>query len=57
MRSFWTREFLMRRIDRCYLVAGWAKAAEKRNAYLELARHYRRILASMTAIGVQPQPA
>lgn len=47
MRSFWTREFLMRRIDRCYLVASWTKAAEKRAAHLERARHYRRLLASM----------
>lgn len=47
MRSFWTRDFLMRRIDRCYLIASWAKAAERRKVYLELARYYRRLLASM----------
>ena len=48
MHGFWTREFLMRRIDRCYLIAAWTKAAEKRKMFLELARHYRRLLASMT---------
>jgi hypothetical protein len=47
MRSFWTREFLTRRIDRCYLIASWAKAAEKRARHLELARYYRKLLASM----------
>lgn len=52
MRSFWTRDFLMRRIDRCYLIASWAKAAERRNVYLDLARYYRRLLSSMT-----PEPA
>jgi hypothetical protein len=48
MHGFWTREFLMRRIDRCYLIAAWTKAAEKRKMHLELARYYRRLLASMT---------
>jgi predicted YcjX-like family ATPase len=47
MRSFWTRDFLTRRIDRCYLIAARAKAAHKRKRHLELARHYRRLLASM----------
>jgi hypothetical protein len=48
MRKLWTRDFLMRRIDRCYLIAAWAKAAERRKAYLELARYYRRLLAAMS---------
>jgi hypothetical protein len=47
MRNFWTRDFLMRRIDRCYLIAAWAKAGERRKAYLERARYYRELLASM----------
>jgi hypothetical protein len=47
MQRFWTRDFLMRRIDRCYLVACWARAADRRVAYLRLARHYRAILAGM----------
>lgn len=46
MQRFWTRTFLMRRIDRCYLIATWAKAEERRKAYLELARHYRQLLAN-----------
>jgi len=49
MRTAWTRDFLMRRIDRCYLIAAWAKAAEKRETYLELARYYRDLLSSMSA--------
>lgn len=47
MRSLWTRDFLMRRIDRCYLIAAWAKAAERRDAYLERARYYRSLLVSL----------
>ena len=47
MRSFWTRDFLTRRIDRCYLVAAGAKVPEKRKIHLELARYYRRILSSI----------
>lgn len=46
MRSFWTRDVLRRRIDRCYLIAAWAKD-ERRKAYLKLARHYRVLLASL----------
>jgi hypothetical protein len=49
MRNYWTRDFLMRRIDRCYLIAAWAKAAERREAYLELARHYRGLLAGIAS--------
>lgn len=50
MRSYWTREFLARRVDRCYFLAAWAKAAEKRKAYLQLARYYRGLLARMHAL-------
>jgi len=54
MQRFWTRAFLMRRIDRCYLIAAWARAEERREAYLKLARHYRRLLSSLVDPG---QPA
>lgn len=56
MRKHWTRDFLMRRIDRCYLIAAWAKAAHRRKVHLELARYYRKLLASMPA-GPLPRPA
>lgn len=48
MRNFWTRAFLTRRIDRCYLIAAWTKGTEKRKVYLELARYYRRLLSNMS---------
>ena len=48
MPRLWTRDFLMRRIDRCYLIATWARIPERRRAYLKLARHYRRILANLS---------
>jgi hypothetical protein len=54
MRSFWTRDFLTRRIDRCYLIAAWTKVAEKRDAHLELARYYRKILSSMSGRIMHP---
>ena len=57
MRSFWTRSFLTRRIDRCYLIAAAARIPEKRRVHLELARHYRQILASLADHPSQPQPA
>ena len=44
MASFWSRAFLTRRIDRCYLIAAGARVPEKRRIHLELARHYRGIL-------------
>ena len=47
MHGFWTREFLMRRMDRCYLIACWARAADRRAAYLRLAHQYRAVLAGM----------
>jgi hypothetical protein len=56
MRSFWTRDFLTRRIDRCYLVAAWTKVAEKRKVHLERARYYRRILWSMKGGTASPMP-
>lgn len=49
MTRFWSRDFLTRRIDRCYLIAAGTRNSEKRKIHLELARHYRRILASVTA--------
>ena len=45
MRPTWTRDFLMRRIDRCYLIAAWTKDAAKRGTYLRLARNYRALLS------------
>ena len=48
MARFWNRDFLNRRIDRCYLIAAGAKNPEKRKIHLELARHYRKILSSLT---------
>jgi hypothetical protein len=47
MRIFWTREFLARRIDRCYLIAAGARRPEKRILHLELARYYRNVLAAL----------
>jgi len=48
MTFFWNRDFLTRRIDRCYLIAAGARKPEKRQVHLELARYYRRMLASLT---------
>ncbi|MBW8755525.1 MAG: hypothetical protein JF595_15540 [Sphingomonadales bacterium] len=56
MRSHWTRDFLMRRIDRCYLIAAWAKAADRRDLHLELARHYRKLLARLPLHTARPLP-
>lgn len=56
MRANRTSDFLMRRIDRCYLVASWTKVAEKRKAHLELARYYRGLLASLSSRNQLPQP-
>jgi len=47
MRIFWTREFLTRRIDRCYLIAAGAKRPDKRTLHLELARYYRNVLSAL----------
>jgi hypothetical protein len=49
MRALWTRDFLMRRIDRCYLIAAWARAADRREVYLDLARYYRGLLAGIAS--------
>ena len=48
MASVWSRDFLTRRIDRCYLIAAGAKVPEKRKAHLELARYYRRVLGGLS---------
>ncbi|VWX54835.1 hypothetical protein [Novosphingobium sp. 9U] len=47
MRLQMTREFLLRRIDRCYLIAAGHRRPEKRTLHLELARHYRKILNAL----------
>lgn len=57
MRTTWTKDFLGRRIDRCYLIAAWTRIAEKREAYLKLARYYRGVLASMSARNLVPEGA
>ena len=54
MRSFWTRDFLIRRIDRCYLIATWARGAERRARYLRLAHHYRALLARIVPSALSP---
>jgi hypothetical protein len=56
MQRIWTRDFLTRRIDRCYLVAAWTRVAEKRRTHLELARYYRRILSRMSGRIASPMP-
>lgn len=48
MRKVWTRKALMRRIDRCYLVAAWTKASEKRRHYIGKARLYRELLSRIS---------
>ena len=53
MRQSWTRDFLTRRIDRCYLIATWAKAAARRDVYLQRARHYRTLLSAIA----DPRPS
>jgi hypothetical protein len=40
--------FLIRRIDRCYLLAASARQPERRALHLERARHYRRLLTHTT---------
>lgn len=42
-RQIWNRDSLVRRIDRCYLVAA-GRVAERRQMHLERARHFRQIL-------------
>lgn len=48
MPGLWTHDFLTRRIDRCYLIAAWARVPERRKTYLKLARHYRGLLANLS---------
>lgn len=48
MTSAWSRDFLTRRIDRCYLIAAGARVPEKRKTHLELARHYRTVLYNIS---------
>jgi hypothetical protein len=43
---FRSRDFLTRRIDRCYLVAAATKAPQKRQMHLAMARHYRAVLSA-----------
>ena len=45
MRTSWSREHLIRRVDRYYLLAAAAKLPDLRKRYLNYARHYRRMLA------------
>lgn len=55
MRMEWTRDRLLRRIDRCYHVAAWTRLVEKRRRYVALARQYRRLLAGLPGhAGCQP---
>jgi len=42
-RQMWNYDSLVRRIDRCYLVAA-GRVAERRQVHLERARHYRELL-------------
>ncbi len=56
-RQIWNRDSLVRRIDRCYLVAAGAKVPEKRQLHLELARHYRRILKAFHQFPAQFETA
>lgn len=53
MGKLWSHEFLVRRIDRCYLVAAGSRRAEKRERHLELARYYRQLLQAL----MEPAPA
>lgn len=54
MRNLMNREFLLRRIDRCYLIAAGSRRDEKRALHLELARYYRKMLS---ALGEHPSLA
>jgi len=49
MAPVWNRDFLTRRIDRCYLLAAHARAPERRLVHLERARHYRSVLSQSAA--------
>lgn len=57
MPKFWTRDFLTRRVDRCYLIAAGSKRPEKRQLHLELARYYRQILSTLSDHPARLTPA
>lgn len=44
MAKFWSREHLIRRVDRYYLLAAATKLPDLRQRYVRLARHYRQKL-------------
>ncbi len=46
-RHIWNYESLVRRIDRCYLVAA-GRVAERRQVHLDRARYYRQLLGRFT---------
>lgn len=45
MSRVWNREFVIRRIDRCYAIAAAARDSKKRTLHLQLARSYRALLS------------
>jgi hypothetical protein len=47
MARIWSREHLVRRVDRYYLLAAAARLPDLRKRYLQRARYYRGLL-SMT---------
>lgn len=47
MPKLWSREHLVRRVDRYYLLAAAAKLPDLRKRYIGFARAYRRILSTM----------
>lgn len=51
MAKFWSREHLVRRIDRYYLLAAAARRPNLRRRYLHRARLYRQML-TMTPVPV-----
>ncbi len=52
MARFWSREHLIRRVDRYYLLAAGAKVPNLRRRYLRLARYYRQML-TMTPVPME----
>ncbi len=50
MSRLWSREHLVRRIDRYYLLAAVSKIPEIRERYIGHARHYRKLLSSSLAV-------
>ena len=42
----WSRDHLIRRVDRYYLLAAAAKLPDVRKRYIGFARRYRRLLSS-----------